>query len=102
MPTWHPDVQVFDVVEGDRRIASFYLDPYARPGNKRSGAWMSSLCDRSAALAPPNQVCHLERGSLQAFSESLPSSFNATCIAVAVAFLFVPDNGRKCKSPLLM
>ncbi len=37
---WDPAVRYFDVEDGaGRRIAGFYLDPYARP-QKRSGAWM--------------------------------------------------------------
>jgi len=38
-PRYHPDVQYFDVLDGDRPIAGFYLDLYAREG-KRGGAWM--------------------------------------------------------------
>lgn len=38
-PCYHPDVKYFDVLDGDRPIAGFYLDLYAREG-KRGGAWM--------------------------------------------------------------
>ena len=43
-PSWHNDVQFYHVnrlsVDGTKvRVASFYLDPYARE-NKRGGAWM--------------------------------------------------------------
>ncbi|WP_110654949.1 oligopeptidase A [Salinicola halimionae] len=38
-PRYHPDVQYFDILDGDRPIAGFYLDLYAREG-KRGGAWM--------------------------------------------------------------
>ena len=38
-PRYHPDVKYFDVLDGDRPIAGFYLDLYAREG-KRGGAWM--------------------------------------------------------------
>lgn len=38
-PRYHPDVQYFDVLDGERPIAGFYLDLYAREG-KRGGAWM--------------------------------------------------------------
>lgn len=38
-PSYHPDVRYFDVLDGDRPIAGFYLDLYAREG-KRGGAWM--------------------------------------------------------------
>ena len=43
IPTYHPDVRVWEVknAEGDH-IGLFYGDYFARPG-KRSGAWMSAL-----------------------------------------------------------
>lgn len=37
---WHADVQFFEVFLRGRQIAAFYLDPYARSGEKRGGAWM--------------------------------------------------------------
>ena len=47
-PVWHKDVQFFKVMDassGDH-IASFYLDPYSRPSEKRGGAWMAGCLDR--------------------------------------------------------
>ncbi|WP_110670645.1 oligopeptidase A [Salinicola halophilus] len=38
-PRYHPDVRYFEVLDGGRPIAGFYLDLYAREG-KRGGAWM--------------------------------------------------------------
>ena len=40
------------------------MQPYARPSEKRSGAWMSNVLPRSAALAPDGSermlpVCYL-------------------------------------------
>ena len=32
-------------------VASFFLDPYSRPENKRGGAWMDVCLGRSQALA---------------------------------------------------
>ena len=54
--TWHPDVQFFDVVDGDGSVrAGVYLDHYARAG-KRGGAWMdvcrSRLSDGEARQIP--------------------------------------------------
>ena len=51
-PVWHPDVQFFhvnDEVTGEH-IASFYLDPYARPADKRGGAWMDVCVGKSSVL----------------------------------------------------
>lgn len=46
-PTWDPDVSCYDVrSENGDRMASLYLDPYSRPGDKRSGAWLNSFVDR--------------------------------------------------------
>ena len=47
-PLWHKDVQFFEVYSGDRKIAAFYLDPYARSGEKRGGAWMDVCRQREA------------------------------------------------------
>jgi peptidyl-dipeptidase Dcp len=37
---YHPDVRVYEVTRGGKRVGLWYFDPYARDG-KRSGAWMS-------------------------------------------------------------
>ena len=43
---WHKDVQFFEVTENGQKIATFYLDAYSRPGEKRGGAWMDNCLDR--------------------------------------------------------
>jgi oligopeptidase A len=47
-PVWHPDVKFFKVFDENsgQHIASFYLDPFARPGLKRAGAWMDDCVNR--------------------------------------------------------
>ncbi len=48
-PVWHADVRFFHVNDAQgERIASFYLDPYSRPKEKRGGAWMNEVFGRSA------------------------------------------------------
>eukprot|EP00928_Gymnodinium_smaydae_P026830 TRINITY_DN20945_c0_g7_i1.p1 TRINITY_DN20945_c0_g7~~TRINITY_DN20945_c0_g7_i1.p1 ORF type:complete len:788 (-),score=119.38 TRINITY_DN20945_c0_g7_i1:94-2391(-) len=49
---WHDDVMYFKVNDLDTKehIASFFLDPYARPGEKRGGAWMADCIGRSRVL----------------------------------------------------
>lgn len=38
---WHEDVSCYHIYDrNDKYVASFYLDPYARPGSKLKGAWM--------------------------------------------------------------
>jgi hypothetical protein len=51
-PVWHKDVRFFTVLDKARQvdIASFFLDPYARPANKRPGAWMNTCQGRSRLL----------------------------------------------------
>jgi peptidyl-dipeptidase Dcp len=41
VPTFHPDVRVWEVKQGDRHQGLFYGDNFARTG-KRSGAWATS------------------------------------------------------------
>ena len=47
-PTWHKDVRFFQVMDQAQNtpMAAFYLDPYARPGQKRGGAWMDECLGR--------------------------------------------------------
>merc|ERR1719424_2240220 len=51
-PVWNKDVQFFHVNDetSGERIASFYLDPYARPEDKRGGAWMDTCVGKSAKM----------------------------------------------------
>ena len=76
---WHEDVQFFNVLRDGERVASFYLDPYSRPAEKRGGAWMDDCLGRQwldGALRLP--VVHLvcngtppvgDTPSLMSFSE---------------------------------
>jgi oligopeptidase A len=64
--TWQDDVMTFDVTSTDTGapLAKFFLDPYARPADKRGGAWMNSAVGRSRALAALGEdvmlpVCYL-------------------------------------------
>jgi oligopeptidase A len=59
VPVWDPSVEFYEVVRGDEVIAGFYVDPYARPGEKRGGAWMNTVVDRSRVLAPPGRSSSL-------------------------------------------
>ena len=44
---WDPEVRLFKVIDSNgEQIASFFLDPYSRPQNKRGGAWMSQVLER--------------------------------------------------------
>ncbi|MCR9144224.1 MAG: M3 family metallopeptidase [bacterium] len=47
-PVWHSDVRYFVIedAESGEALASFYLDPYSRPADKRGGAWMGDCIGR--------------------------------------------------------
>ena len=49
---WHKDVRFFKIYDSKTKeyLASFYLDPFSRPENKRGGAWMNSCLGRSKVL----------------------------------------------------
>ncbi|MEO1981534.1 MAG: M3 family metallopeptidase, partial [Fuerstiella sp.] len=50
LPVYHPEVRVFDVLDGDgSQIGLFYIDFFKRD-SKRGGAWMSSFVDQSTLL----------------------------------------------------
>ena len=77
---WHPDVRFYDVHdETGVRIASFFLDPFSRPENKRGGAWMDDCLGRrrtgdKVQLPVAHLVCnqtppHGETPSLMSFRE---------------------------------
>lgn len=60
IPVWHPDVSYYRVISREgAEIAGFYLDPYARPEEKRGGAWMDELCGRSTVCAPSGRPVRL-------------------------------------------
>jgi peptidyl-dipeptidase Dcp len=66
VPTWHPDVRVFEVRGLDgRQIGLFFGDYFARP-SKRSGAWMTSLRDQEKLAGDIRplivNVCNFSKG----------------------------------------
>ncbi|MBO8204170.1 M3 family metallopeptidase [Prochlorococcus marinus] len=47
-PSWNDDVLFFNILDKeDKKIASFYLDPYSRPESKRGGAWMDECLNKN-------------------------------------------------------
>ena len=49
------------VKDGEKVVASFYLDPYARPADKRGGAWMDVCVGKSRALKRDVPTAYLYR-----------------------------------------
>lgn len=75
---WDPSVMFFNVYDDGKIIAGFYLDPYARPKNKRSGAWMDDCVCKSKALRQNVPIAYLtcngakpvgDKPSLMSFAE---------------------------------
>ena len=77
---WHPDVKFFNIHDKStgKQIASFFLDPYSRPADKRGGAWMADCMGKSSALGIDIPVAYLtcngsppvgEKPSLMTFRE---------------------------------
>lgn len=56
---WHDDVTYYDIVDGEKIIGGLFLDLYARPAEKRGGAWMDDLVGRSVACASAGQSVRL-------------------------------------------
>ena len=50
VPVWDESVTFFEVLQDGKVIAGFYVDPFARPGEKRGGAWMNTVVGRTRAL----------------------------------------------------
>ncbi|MCX6462950.1 MAG: M3 family metallopeptidase [Pseudonocardiales bacterium] len=64
LPVHHPDVRVFDVLDGDEPLGVFVADLFARE-SKRGGAWMHSFVTQSRLLGTRPVVlntCNLVRG----------------------------------------
>jgi len=58
---WNADASFFKVFDKDsgKHIASFYLDPYSRPADKRGGAWMDVCIGKSEAVNRDIPVAYL-------------------------------------------
>uniref|UniRef100_A0A7S3L827 oligopeptidase A n=1 Tax=Amphora coffeiformis TaxID=265554 RepID=A0A7S3L827_9STRA len=58
---WNDDVRFFKVTDAasGKHIASFYLDPYSRPADKRGGAWMDVCIGKSSAVNRDVAVAYL-------------------------------------------
>lgn len=51
--TWHDDIRffkIYDEVSG-KHLASFFMDLYSRPAQKRGGAWMADCLGKSSVIA---------------------------------------------------
>ena len=55
VPTYHPDVQAYEVRDASGHVGVFLADHYAR-ADKRSGAWMSSYRDQETMDGPVSPI----------------------------------------------
>eukprot|EP00286_Rhodomonas_abbreviata_P022876 CAMPEP_0181314246 /NCGR_PEP_ID=MMETSP1101-20121128/14708_1 /TAXON_ID=46948 /ORGANISM="Rhodomonas abbreviata, Strain Caron Lab Isolate" /LENGTH=710 /DNA_ID=CAMNT_0023421311 /DNA_START=337 /DNA_END=2469 /DNA_ORIENTATION=+ len=51
VPLWDKEVQFWQINKAGKPVSYFYLDPYARPEEKRGGAWMDECAGRSRVMA---------------------------------------------------
>ncbi|KAG7341793.1 oligopeptidase A [Nitzschia inconspicua] len=58
---WNKDVRFFKIFDNEsgKHIASFFLDPYSRPADKRGGAWMDVCIGKSQAVNRDIPVAYL-------------------------------------------
>jgi oligopeptidase A len=53
---WHDDVRFFRVLRAGSPIAAFFLDAFARPEDKRGGAWMDDCVARRVVVGRPPRM----------------------------------------------
>jgi len=72
---WHPDVRFFNIYDDEtgKHIASFFLDPYSRPADKRGGAWMNDCIGKSQALNKDIPVAYLICNGSPPVGDEVPS-----------------------------
>ena len=57
VPTYHPDVEVFEVKDADgSQLGIFYVDYFPRSG-KSGGAWMSNYREQQGAYPSVSMQC---------------------------------------------
>ncbi|KAH9116538.1 hypothetical protein LEN26_012875 [Aphanomyces euteiches] len=75
--TWHPDVHYYQIRAleqvGEPVVAQFYLDLYARPGEKKTGAWIEVVAGRSRVLRSEKADVRLPVFALM-FNHSAPGN----------------------------
>lgn len=73
--TWNPDVSFYNLYDKDSgtHIASFFLDPYSRPADKRGGAWMDVCIGKSDACKKDVPVAYLTCNGSPPVGDDKPS-----------------------------
>lgn len=58
LPTYHPDVRIWEVFEEDGTPVGLFLGDFYARDSKRGGAWMSALVDQCTLLGVDNPVVY--------------------------------------------
>jgi len=69
---WDKEVRFYEILEDDKTISFLFVDPYARPGEKRSGAWMNEVSSRSSLDSDRIPTAHIVL-NMPAPTETTPS-----------------------------
>jgi peptidyl-dipeptidase Dcp len=76
IPTWSPDMRVFDVTDADGKpLAIFMIDPWKRD-NKSGGAWMSNLVNQSYLRGTKPVIYNVENFTKPAAGQPALISFD--------------------------
>ncbi|MEO7365731.1 MAG: M3 family metallopeptidase [Sphingomicrobium sp.] len=76
VPTWSPDMRVFEVHEADGKLLSlFMIDPWKRD-NKSGGAWMSNLVNQSYLRGTQPVIYNVENFAKPAAGQPALISFD--------------------------
>ena len=105
MPTWNPDMQVFEVHDQDGKpLALFYIDPWKRD-NKAGGAWMSNLVNQSYMRGTQPVVFNVENFTKPAPGQPALISFDDVTTMFhefghALHGMFAARPIRHCRAPM--
>ena len=74
VPVWHPDVETFDVMDGERRLGRVHLDMHPREGKYQGGAQFDlTTGQRGLRIPEAALVCNFPRSEPGAPGLLLPS-----------------------------
>ena len=76
LPVYHPDVRVFDVIDGDGKLLALFYGDFFKRDNKNGGAWMSSLVGQSKLLGTHPVIYNVCNFSKPAAGEPALISFS--------------------------
>ena len=75
---WDDEVRLFEVRRDGTPVGYFFLDAFARPAEKKGGAWMNGVVGRSRVLAPEGEAVRLPVAVL-CCNQAPPVTNNLSC-----------------------